>query len=119
MFAKQGGFPTNMKTCDIKGCLEIISETLSSEKDRNRWIEIRACRCGAYNLNEPKACTCDGRGEPIPTSYWPNLDWWALGGVEKITLCPIHRALVLAEIIHQRALDPSMNSERQNKGNIH
>jgi hypothetical protein len=108
-----------MKNCDIKGCQEFISETLSTESERNRWVEIRACRCGAYNLNEPRPCICSALGESIPTSYWPNLDWWALGGVEKVTLCPTHRAEVFDEILRQRALDPSMNSERQNRGNVH
>jgi hypothetical protein len=107
-----------MKFCDIKGCKECISEIFHSSLSRSKWVEVRACQCGSYKEN--KVCTCIESLEPsIPTTYWPNLDWFALGGVEKVTLCPKHKVEVFDEIIKQRALDPSMNSEVRNRGNVH
>lgn len=108
-----------MKRCDIKGCKESISEFFSSSRSLAKWIEIRACQCGAYK--EDKTCTCmlPDLNPAVPTSYWPNLDWFAMGGVEKVTLCPTHKKEVFDEIVHQRNLDSSMNSTVRNRGNVH
>jgi hypothetical protein len=104
--------------CTIKGCEACASDIFTSKEDLERWVIFRACRCGAYNLAEQKSCTCKNDG-PTPISYWPNLDWFALGGVEEIVLCPEHKLEVMQEIIKQRGMDPSMNPTRQNRGNIH
>jgi hypothetical protein len=110
-----------MKHCDIQGCKESISEVFASKRSLGRWLELRACQCGAWRGD--KSCVCgmdsDPKEHPIPTQYWPHLDWWALGGVERIVLCPQHRDEVLKEIIKQRQLDPSMNSEKFDRGNVH
>lgn len=106
-----------MYECSIESCGEVVAER---GRDIERWLRLRACRCGAYNLDEPKSCTCRAdESESIPTSYWPNLDWWILGGVEEVILCPIHRRQVFHEVIKQRDQDPSMNQEKQNPGNVH
>lgn len=108
-----------MIECSIHGCREFCSEVLNPEGAK-RWVRLRACRCGAYDLREPKSCTCQADpSEVIPTTYWPNLDWWALGGIEEIILCPTHRRAVLVEIVDQRDRDPSMNQTAQNRGNVH
>jgi hypothetical protein len=103
--------------CDIKGCGAFESEILGPEK-LEHWIRLKACQCGAWDHRTPKSCTCQSYG-PLKTSYWPNLDWWALGGVEQITLCPDHKILVMHEIERQRGLDPSMDSEKPNPTNRH
>lgn len=107
-----------MIECTIKGCTNCVSESLSPREELGRWIIFRACRCGAYNLAEPKSCTCRSEG-PVPISYWPNLDWYAFGGVEEITICPEHKLEIFQEIIRQRGNDPGMNSGRQDRGNVH
>jgi hypothetical protein len=111
-----------MIQCDIKGCTALMSDIVSPNREElKRWIILRACLCGAYNLKKPKPCTCRQEGF-VPVSFWPNLDWWALGGVDKITLCPDHKVLVLHEIERQRGIDPSMDaaaSGRQNPSNRH
>lgn len=107
-----------MISCSIKGCDEFVSEYLSPREIAAKWIIIRACRCGAYNIQEHKSCVCHNDG-PIPISYWPNLDWWAFGGVDEVVLCPKHRAEVYREIVGQQINDPSMNSTKQNRGNLH
>lgn len=109
-----------MKHCDIKGCHGMVSGLLSSQAARARWIEVRACRCGAWDASQQKSCTCVVDENPeIPTTYWPNLDWFALGGVDKVTLCPRHRKEVFDEVVSQRAQDPSMNPTVRNRGNLH
>lgn len=70
--------------CNIKGCRAWISEILAPKAEVDRWIQITA-------------------------EQWPNLDWYAFGGIDKITLCPQHRASVFDAIIIERGLDPSMN----------
>lgn len=104
--------------CSIKGCNEFASEYLSPKEIIARWIIVRACRCGAYNIQEQKSCTCRNDG-PVPISYWPNLDWWAFGGVDEIVLCPYHRKDVFNEIAQQRSQDLGMDSTKQNRGNVH
>jgi hypothetical protein len=104
--------------CIIKGCEESASETFTSAEDLKRWVIFRACRCGAYSLTEPKSCVCQSEG-PVPISYWPNLDWWAFGGVEEIIICPDHKLEIFNEIIKQREADPTMNQTQQNRGNLH
>ena len=96
-----------MIVCSIKGCKESCA---NNGRNAHRWIILRACKCGAQDLGHPRSCTC--AVDPAcqtPTSYWPNLDWWALGGVDEIVLCPAHKFAVYDEIIKQRAQDPSMN----------
>jgi hypothetical protein len=73
-----------MLKCSIKGCIACVSETLSPPEIVKRWITITA-------------------------DEWPNLDWWAFGGVDKVTFCPTHRTEIFDEIVRQRGLDPSMN----------
>lgn len=107
-----------MKQCSIIGCGDFVSEAYSTKLTMSRWVVLRCCRCGAYDQGNQKSCTCHNDG-PIPTSYWPSLDWFAFGGVEEIVLCPQHKKEVMQEIIRQRCLDPSMNPERQNPGNVH
>lgn len=107
-----------MIRCTIRGCDEFASEIFTDKALLARWIIVRACRCGAYDLKQHKSCTCKSEG-PVPISYWPNLDWWAFGGVEEVVLCPNHRREVASEIAGQRLDDPSMNSEKQNRGNVH
>jgi hypothetical protein len=104
--------------CTIKGCTNCASETLTPQAILSRWVIFRACRCGAYNLAENKSCTCRSEGA-VPVSYWPNLDWYALGGVEEIILCPDCKLEVFEEIVQQRASDPSMNQAKRNRGNLH
>ena len=82
-----------MLNCDIKGCKESASELLQPEYAK-RFLTVTA-------------------------EQWPNLDWWAMGGVDKITLCPQHRKVVHDQVVLQRTLDPSMNQERPNPGNRH
>ena len=109
-----------MITCTISGCKEMESENLSSPDILKHWIILRACRCGAWaaNFGNPKSCTCRSEG-PVPISYWPHLDWWKFGGVDEITLCPAHKLEVMEDIIRQRGDDPSMNSQKFNRGNRH
>lgn len=107
-----------MITCTIKDCGEYVSEHFTEKPILARWIIIRACQCGAYDLRNKKSCTCRSEG-PVQISYWPNLDWWAFGGVEEVILCPRHRKEIADEIIHQRNLDPGMNPTRQDHGNVH
>lgn len=107
-----------MLECSVKGCGALASETLGDPKELKQWAIFRACRCGAYNTSTPKSCTCSNDG-PLYITYWPNLDWYALGGVEQVTLCPDHRVLVAKEIMRQRGIDPSMNAARLNRGNVH
>jgi hypothetical protein len=101
-----------MITCSIKGCSAEISELLSTDTaTMKRWIILRACRCGAFDARNKKSCTCTAEpGRIVPIQYWPNLDWWMLGGVDELTLCPDHKHLVKNEIMRQRGLDPSMDS---------
>ena len=110
-----------MLKCYIKGCHAWVSNLvhLVSSSEIKHWIRIRACRCGAWDTRTPRSCTCHAEDDGYPTSYWPNLDWFAFGGVEEVILCPTHKAEVMAEIARQRVSDPSMNSERQDRGNIH
>jgi hypothetical protein len=109
-----------MKTCSIKGCHNFISETLSTQHMRNRWIVLRSCRCGAWDARTPKSCTCGMMEQhAVPTQYWPSLDWWAYGGVDEVILCPRHREEVMFEIIRQRNLDASMNVDRPSPYNRH
>ena len=61
-----------MLECSIKGCREMCSEL--NVEESQRWVRLRACRCGAYDLRDPRSCTCGDPSEPF-TSYWPNLDW--------------------------------------------
>lgn len=110
-----------MFECSIKGCGELVAER---SRGVVRWLRLRACRCGAYDLREPKSCTCQAdESDVIPTSYWPNLDWWTLGGVEEVILCPAHRKEVFDNIVHQRTEDPSMNRTKSSgspdSGNRH
>lgn len=84
-----------MLHCDIKGCRAFISNVLAPKAEVDRWITVTA-------------------------EQWPNLDWYALGGVDKITLCPEHRNAVFQSIIIERILDPSMNPKgRPEPGNRH
>jgi|SRR6516162_203442 hypothetical protein len=112
-----------MLNCTIAGCKECASELLTEPHILARWLVLRACRCGAYDGRQQKACDCPGQAEPFPIQYWPNLDWFALGGVEEMTLCPEHRVLVAQEIVKQRTDDASMDwggaGRRQYRGNIH
>lgn|SRR5208283_682413 len=111
-----------MKNCDIKGCLGFISEVFAPASMCARWLELRACQCGAWDhAKGPRACTCNPpEGTKVPTQYWPNLDWFILGGVEKVTLCPRHKLEVMGEIVRQRHLDPSMDpGDKPNPGNRH
>jgi hypothetical protein len=112
-----------MIECDIKGCSASESELVSPNREiLKRWVILRACLCGAYDTRTPKMCSCHS-DSLVPTSFWPNLDWWALGGVDKIILCPDHKVLVMHEIERQRGLDPSMDAAailmRQNPTNRH
>lgn len=107
-----------MLQCDIKGCKEIASETLTPIEVIKHWIILRACQCGANDLRHPKSCTCRSEGL-VPTSYWPNLDWYAFGGVDQLTLCPLHKLEVYGEILQQRGIDPGMNPGKQDRGNLH
>jgi len=92
-----------MINCSIKGCEANESEWLSDPEMLSRWVILRSCRCGAYDhRDQPKSCTCPSHPESkVPISYWPNLDWWILGGVEEIVLCPDHKELVRKEIQRQ------------------
>lgn len=112
-----------MIQCDIKGCDAFESTLIAGSKEKlSHWVVLRSCQCGAYDGRKPKSCTCRSDA-PVPTSFWPNLDWWALGGVDKITLCPDHKVLVMHEIERQRGLDPSMDEAhrtgRHNPTNRH
>lgn len=107
-----------MIECSIKGCEEICAD---DGRDLDRWVILRACHCGAYDLRDPKSCTCPAHPESkVKITYWPMLDWWLLGGVEQVILCPQHRREVYREIVLQRVLDPSMNpGGGQNPTNRH
>lgn len=83
-----------MMECDIKGCGEMVSELLSPPEEVKRWF-----------VATPET--------------WPNLDWAVYGGVTKITLCPHHKGCVAEAIMMERTLDPSMNAERPDPGNVH
>ena len=107
-----------MIQCDIKGCKNFESELLSSKEVLSHWVIFRACRCGAYDHKKPKSCTCSSEGH-VKISYWPNLDWWAFGGVDQITLCPEHKLEVMREIVKQQINDPSMDQERPSPYNRH
>jgi hypothetical protein len=80
-----------MLYCDVKGCGAWVSE-IFSPREYKRWLVVTAAE-------------------------WPNLDWWAIGGVDKLTLCPRCRAGVGDLIVLERALDPSMNPEKPDSGN--
>jgi hypothetical protein len=101
-----------MLECSIKGCEATESELLSTRPEvLKRWVILMACRCGAYDGRNQKPCSCRAdNGSVVPTTFWPNLDWWMLGGVEKVVLCPDHKTLVAHEIDRQRQRDPSMDS---------
>lgn len=105
----------------ITGCGDWISEIFGSKQDLSRWIVIKACECGAYDTRRaPKSCECRAPEDaPVPTSYWPNLDWWAFGGVEKVVLCPKHKAEVADEIKLMRFQDASMNPTQRDPYNRH
>lgn len=108
-----------MLNCSIKGCGACISEVLGSNAELDRWFRARACRCGAA-LNKMQSCVCRCPDHVHPKiTYWPNLDWWLMGGVEEVILCPDHRVLVAKEIVRQQGLDPSMDSPRVNPTNRH
>jgi hypothetical protein len=70
-------------TCDIKGCYRFA---LNYSAYAVRWKTIRA-------------------------EEWPNLDWFAYGGIDHVTLCPKHAEEVASEILKLRLADPSMNPE--------
>jgi hypothetical protein len=117
-----------MLQCDIKGCTDLVSEKLSSLEELKRWVILRACRCGAFDHRTPKVCVCNEKEGPldqmpVPITYWPMLDWWRFGGVEQLILCPEHKAEVMALIVHQQSLDPTMDAAGQGRtqdwGNRH
>jgi hypothetical protein len=72
-----------MLRCDVQGCREWASESITPD--------------------------LAARFAVIKQSEWPNLDWWALGGVDRIVLCPRHKIEVAAEICKQRANDCTMD----------
>lgn len=111
-----------MIECSVRGCDAFASELSCGHATLARWIILKPCQC-AHGPREE--CKCN-RTLPtllwgiIPIQYWPNLDWWAFGGVDKLCLCPDHKVLVAKEIIRQRQQDPSMDSgERVNPANRH
>jgi hypothetical protein len=106
-----------MIKCTISGCDDFASETFTDKVLLSRWLIIRACRCAAAT-DKMRSCTCRSEG-PVPISYWPNLDWWAFGGVEEVILCPDHRKIVANMIVEQRELDPSMNPTKRDPYNRH
>ena len=57
------------------------------------------------------------RWKIIKADDWPNLDWFAYGGIDKVTLCPDHAEEVAEEIIKLRLHDPSMNPQAPTPGN--
>lgn len=76
--------------CIIKGCKEFFSEVLGDPAEFKRWAVIKQ-------------------------EDWPNLDWWAHGGIDKVYLCPGHKLDVAACIMIERGLDPSMNAGGQGR----
>jgi len=76
--------------CHIKGCQEFMSETFTPAAEQKRWAVIKQ-------------------------EDWPNLDWWAHGGVDKVYLCPGHKLDVAAAVMVERSLDPSMNAGGQGR----
>jgi hypothetical protein len=107
-----------MIECSIKGCDAVASEHFSEPKEIARWFRARVCQCAAL-VDKKLSCVCQSPPGPLKVTYWPNLDWWILGGVEEVTLCPEHRRLVVNEIEGQRRNDPSMDSEFPNPTNRH
>lgn len=110
-----------MLKCSISGCSDFVSETLSDKAILARWIIIRACRCAAAR-DKMRACDCGKHVDtqaPVKISYWPNLDWWAFGGVDEIILCPDHRRIIANMIEGMREEDPTMNPTRRDPGNRH
>lgn len=108
-----------MIQCSIKGCEASESEYLATPEVLDRWFRARACQCGAL-IDKMTPCICQSpEGVHPKITYWPNLDWWILGGVEEVILCPDHRRLVINEIIRQQKDDPSMESPFINPTNRH
>jgi hypothetical protein len=116
-----------MIDCSMEGCKETVSEILCPEVAAH-WVIFRACRCGAYQATDPrrgtgKSCTCTApEGYPVPMSYWPHLDWWILGGVEEVILCPRHKGEIARLIVYLQTHDSSMDAGGQGRidpGNRH
>lgn len=105
-----------MLQCDVKGCKETVSEIMNPEIAA-RWFVARAedVRKAKMDALEDSAETDAVRG--FKERVWPQLDWWALGGVERIVLCPTHKLEVAALIVEFRANDPTMNPTKPNPGN--
>lgn len=128
-----------MIECSIKGCtafatepgrVSIIRSIFGGKPSDDRamlarWIILKPCLCGANpNAQPPEACKCNLTCSPlwgvVPVQHWPNLDWWAMGGVDRLILCPDHRVLVAREIVRQRYDDPSMDpGGRPDRSNRH
>lgn len=97
-----------MIECAIQGCGDCCSTLVSPDEILKRWVILKACQCRAWDGRLQKSCTCSS-DFVVPTTFWPNLDWWMLGGVESVTLCPKHKLQVLNEIVRQQIQDPSMD----------
>lgn len=110
----------------MKGCDAFASELTTSKDMLKRWIILKPCLCGSGQQKDgtQQVCKCNLTVTPlwgvVPVQFWPNLDWWALGGVDKLILCPDHKILVAHEIVRQQGLDPTMDSEgMRNPSNRH
>jgi hypothetical protein len=95
-----------MYHCSIEGCKDWVSEIFSPEEVRRWFIAVP----------EKRPNSDDGESWSL-VQVWPNLDWWAVGGVDMIVLCPIHKKSVFWEIEKQRKHDSSMDQEKPNPGN--
>lgn len=115
-----------MIKCDIRGCeafatepgrVSIIRSFFSGTRGSDdramlaRWIILKPCLCGADQRKEACKCnlTCSPLWGIIPVQHWPNLDWWAFGGVDRLILCPDHRVLIAKFIATERMFDPTMD----------
>jgi len=107
-----------MLKCDIRGCKESVSEILNPEQAK-LWFVARAEDVHKAKMDAltDTAETDSVRG--FKERVWPNLDWYMLGGVERIVLCPKHKLEVATEIVRLRCGDPSMNPEKPDPSNRH
>jgi hypothetical protein len=105
-----------MLQCSIKGCKEIVSEIINPEVAKD-WFVARAedVQKAKMDVLSDAAETDAVRG--FKERVWPNLDWWILGGVERVVLCPKHKIEVAGEVLKLRILDPTTNPEKPDPSN--
>lgn len=105
-----------MLFCDVQGCKETVSEIMNPEQAQ-RWFVARAedVRKAKMDALSDTSETDAVRG--FKERVWPNLDWWILGGVERIVLCPTHKLEVARLIVEFRAADPTMKPEKPDPTN--